>query len=227
MPTQLLIAARSTVFSYLTRVESRVLAIVFISLLLRNMLMGHWNYLFIAWNLFLAYVPILIQQLSLKRFPIGSLPWYAAMAAWLLFLPNAPYIVTDLIHPMTAFQKGVAFGLPLGLLSVGSAAILGMLWFLRSLRHFDEQLDQLGCGDHLRRSSIALITLATACGIWMGRTLRFNTWDVLTKPWEVVTDSAWFIATPMYSEWILVTALILWAVWRAYQRWSWVGEVVE
>jgi len=227
MPTELLIATRSTSFAYLTRVESRVFAIAFISLLFRNMLMENWNYLFLIWNLFLAFVPILIQQLTLKRVTLGSKYWYVGMTAWLLFLPNAPYILTDLIHPITAFLEGRVIGLPLGFLSVLTAGLLGMLWFLRSLRHFDEQLDQLGFNEHFRRGIIALVTIATACGVWMGRGLRLNTWDVLTKPWEVVADSAHFIVTPFYTEWILVTALVLWAAWRAYERWSWVGEVVE
>jgi len=227
MPAQLLIASRSTSFQYITRVESRFLAMAFTSLLLRNILLEDWNYLFLIWNLFLAYVPLLIQQLSLKHVKVGSKSWYSLVVAWLLFLPNAPYIVTDLIHPLTAVQKGLAFGVPLGFLSVISAALLGLLWFLRSLRYFDEQLDQLGFSEPLRRVTIAMITLATGCGVWMGRTLRFNTWDVLTQPWEIITDSVWLITTPMYAEWIIVTSLLLWGGWRAYERWSWVGEVVE
>ncbi|MFK8054563.1 MAG: DUF1361 domain-containing protein [Saprospiraceae bacterium] len=227
MPAQLLIASRSTYFEYITSVESRVLAMAFMSLLLRNILLDDLNYLFLIWNLFLAYVPLLIQQLTLKHARSGSKWWYAAIAAWLLFLPNAPYIVTDFIHPVQSIQKGYSFGVPLGILSVGSAAAVGLLWYFRSLRYFDKQLDQLGIGEHLRRGAIALVTLATGCGVWMGRTLRLNTWDVLTKPWEVISDSAHFIVTPMYAEWILVTALLLWGSWRAYECWSWVGGVVE
>ncbi len=227
MPTQLLIASRTTSLQYFTKTESRVFAIAFISLLLRNMLMEHWDYLFLLWNLFLAFVPILIQQLSLKLATVGSKFWYTILMVWLLFLPNAPYIVTDLMHPIVAYKQGLAFGLPLGLLSVCFTALLGMLWFSRSLRHFDEQLHQLGWDERSRRFAIALVILATACGVWMGRVLRFNTWDVLTKPWQVMSDSAHFISTPIYAEWILVTAIILWGTWRAYERWSWVGEVVE
>jgi len=198
-----------------------------ISLLLRNILLKDFNYLFIVWNLFLAFVPIIIQQLSLKHVSVGSKLWYLTMASWLLFLPNAPYIVTDLIHPITSFQRGKVAGLPLGFLSVISAAGLGLMWYFRSLRFFEKQLDHLGFSDPLRRATIALVALATGCGVWMGRTLRLNTWDVLTKPWQVVTQSAQFITTPMYAEWIFVTALILWCCWRVYERWYWVSEVIE
>lgn len=227
MSTQLLVASRSSEFVYITKVESRVFAIVLLSLLLRNMMLEDWNYLFLIWNLLLAYIPLLLFKLSQKQVAIGSKYWYAIVAAWALFLPNAPYIVTDLIHPITAFQKGLVLGLPLGVLSVLAAAILGMLWFLRSLHHFNDQLDQLGFSEHLRRGITALLVLATAAGIWMGRVLRFNTWDVLTKPWDVVSNSSHLITTPLYAEWILVSALLLWSSWRAYERWSWIGEVVE
>ena len=227
MSTQLLITSRSSNFEYITRVESRVLAMVVLSLLLRNILLDEWNYLFLVWNLFLAYVPLLIQQLSLKHVKPKSWGQLSLMLVWLLFLPNAPYIVSDLIHPFYGVIEARVVGLPLGFLSVMSAAILGLLWYLRSLSYFDHQLNLMGLNVQLRRGAIALVSLATGCGVWMGRSLRLNTWDVVTKPWEVVVESANFLSAPMYAEWALVSALLLWATWRAYERWSWIGEVVE
>lgn len=227
MSAQLLIASRPTSVEYLTRTESKFLAMAFVSVFLRNILLDNWNYLFLIWNLCLAYVPLFILQLSLKHVSIGSKWWYVLMGGWLLFLPNAPYIVTDFVHPISAMLKGKTVGVPLGILSIASAASLGLLWYLRSLRYFDWQLDQLGFSESLRRIVLAAVTFATGCGVWMGRTLRLNSWDVLTNPLKVVNESAHFISSPLYAEWIFVTALLLWGSWRAYERWSWVGEVVE
>ena len=55
------------------------------------------NYIFLLWNLFLAWLPLLFALLALRW---QKRPFLALAAAflWLLFFPNAPYLVTDLIH---------------------------------------------------------------------------------------------------------------------------------
>src|SRR5262249_892992 len=60
---------------------------------------GQVTYLFLIWNLFLAWLPVAYAAVAERAWLAGR-GWLAvpAVALWLLFLPNAPYIVTDLIH---------------------------------------------------------------------------------------------------------------------------------
>src|SRR6185503_8446169 len=72
------------------------LAFTIFLLVVRITLTGQLTYAFIAWNLFLAWVPFVISQRIMgvkNRWKILLL-----FSAWLLFLPNAPYIITDFLH---------------------------------------------------------------------------------------------------------------------------------
>src|SRR5262245_33382879 len=63
---------------------------------------GRTAYIWLGWNLILAWVPLLIALVIARRHAPGTRPsWLLSGvlgAVWLAFLPNAPYLVTDLIH---------------------------------------------------------------------------------------------------------------------------------
>src|SRR5216684_729243 len=65
---------------------------------------GHFRYAFLAWNLFLAWLPLIFALLASEEYQNGSgrnWRFLSLAGAWLLFFPNAPYIFTDLIHLTT------------------------------------------------------------------------------------------------------------------------------
>src|ERR1043165_3830645 len=65
----------------------------------RIYLTGSWRHLYLPWNLFLAWLPLLFA-LAAGRLRHDARRWkfYAAAFAWLVFFPNAPYLLTDLTH---------------------------------------------------------------------------------------------------------------------------------
>ncbi len=202
----------------LSLAEAGLLALTAICVVLMCGLTQQLVYLFLPWNLLLAYMPLVIQ----RNAPIGSSSARQLVLGlvWLLFLPNAPYIITDFIHPLQLSLSAevdadvtiLAFG------AVASAALLGMRWFLRSLLHFEHQLQALQIARSARQLLLALVLVATGCGIWLGRVLRFNTWDVIAQPLSLVRDSLHFIATPQYTCLILLTTLLLWICWLSYRK---------
>lgn len=130
-------------------------------------------YIFLIWNLFLAFVPWWISSYfkSRQRLSWKSLP---LLVLWLLFLPNAPYILTDLFHLKHRSPIPLWFDLVLIL----SFAFLGLLVFYKSLK------DMIG----LFRSYMSprLLTVLTygifwiiSFGLYLGRFLRFNSWDIM------------------------------------------------
>ena len=84
-----------------------VLALAFASLIgcavlaARVVITGHWRHLYLPWNLFLAWLPLLFALAAgrlQERRDARRWKFFAAAFAWLLFFPNAPYILTDLTH---------------------------------------------------------------------------------------------------------------------------------
>jgi uncharacterized membrane protein len=155
---------------------------------------GAIGFRFLIWNLILAWIPMLLALVVYDRYRRGTrLTRLAPLAAlWLLFLPNAPYIVTDFIHlsattPAPLWFDGV---------EVSAYAWTGMLLGFVSLylmhavaRHrFGGPVGWLGV--------FAVLALVSA-GVYLGRVKRWNSWDLLTQPGSMLaqlhtplTDSA-------------------------------------
>ena len=150
------------------------------SLLLYRALETHTHhYQFLIWNLLLAWVPFIVAIGLYDAHRRGLSRWFlgALAVAWLLFLPNAPYIVTDLLH------VGVIAGAPIWFdaAMVSAFAGTGLL---------------LGFGSLLLVQSVVTKSLGAACGwlmlvpalglcavgIVLGRVYRFNSWDALVRP---------------------------------------------
>jgi uncharacterized membrane protein len=136
----------------------------------------HNTYHFYFWNLFLAVIPIAFSR---KLAAHKTINWTSSLliAAWLLFFPNAPYVITDIFH---FYQRP---GMPLwyDLLLVFSATWNGLIAGLISLMQVDRFL-ALHTGKKLHAVLISIFMFAASSGIYLGRFLRFNSWDVVTKP---------------------------------------------
>ncbi len=146
-------------------------------------------YLFLVWNLFLAWMPLAAAWLVL-RLP-GWLPRLAAGALWLLFLPNAPYILTDLLH------LGRAPGAPLwfDLLLLLVYAFTGLLLGFVSLALLHSAV--AGRFGPAAGWLFAIVSLAlSSYGVYVGRFLRWNSWDLLVRPAAVLGDTARQLADP-------------------------------
>jgi uncharacterized membrane protein len=148
-------------------------------LLYRSVETHHDDYDFLAWNLFLAWVPF-IAALTLYDADRRGLPraMRAALAVtWLLFLPNAPYIVTDLLH------VGVLEGAPIWFdaLLVSSFAGTGLLLGFGSLLLVQSVVTR-SAGATWGWLMLAPALGLCAVGIVLGRVFRFNSWDALVRP---------------------------------------------
>lgn len=143
---------------------------------------GAWTFGFLLWNAFLALVPWglarLVERASARRQRATTA---ALLGAWLLFLPNAPYLVTDLLHlrarPPVPHWYDV--------LLLGTAALLGLLAGAFSLVRVQRVLRRHRGGRVARLVVLAAITLS-GFGIYLGRFERFNSWDLILHPWTVL-----------------------------------------
>jgi uncharacterized membrane protein len=161
-----------------------------ISLLaIRIIMTGQLPYIFLAWNLFLAWIPFALSQrlISVKnRWKIFFL-----ISAWLLFLPNAPYIITDFLH----LRQRPPIPYWYDILLLFSAALNGLFLGLVSLLTVEKFLANR-YGNKVSGILILCSFFLCAFGIYMGRYLRWNSWDIIVNPDDVAADISERIFNP-------------------------------
>lgn len=174
-----LIISRFKIISLLT--VSMTLSIVL--LMIRMKLNHSFFYLFLVWNLFLAIIPYAITTYlsTRERLPKWSLLIY--FCAWLLFLPNAPYIITDLLH----LRMSDPYLMWLDVLVVTSFAYNGLMLFFLSLLDMESIL-KLFINGKKRFYVMTFILFLTGFGIYLGRFLRYNSWEIIQNPLGLFTD---------------------------------------
>ncbi|MGB0522956.1 MAG: DUF1361 domain-containing protein [Flammeovirgaceae bacterium] len=153
------------------------------------------KYGFLLWNLFLAWMPLVFAYwLYLKNYPkrflgmpnriIGvseKLTFLTLLGCWLLFFPNAPYIVSDLVHLRWNRETIVWFDAVLFFCFASTGLQVGLF----SLFLIQQTLNQV-VGKWLSWHLIAVSIWLSGFGIYMGRDLRVNSWDLFTKPLELI-----------------------------------------
>ncbi len=162
---------------------------------LRVMLSGSMDYLFLLWNLFLAWLPLTMAYIassfaSRRRYIL--LIVVPAAALWLLFFPNAPYILTDLFHLRHPREHvPVWFDTLLINWFAWTGLLLGV--FSLSLMH-----------DIVRRAFgrvtgwLFVFSVGALCGvgIYIGRFLRWNSWDIIFHPVERLNNLFYYAVNP-------------------------------
>ncbi len=135
----------------------------------------------LLWNLFLAVLPLFwsaaLQAANARRSPLWCGFFFLL---WLLFLPNAPYILTDLIHLSPRPNVPLWYILALLLSCAGTGTLLGYLSLL-NVHAVVEQRFGKTAGWSVAASSLMLCGF----GIYLGRFLRWNSWDAFTRPFAL------------------------------------------
>jgi Predicted membrane protein len=137
------------------------------------------RYLFLVWNLFLAILPLLFSLLAEKTRKKNLVIIFSIL--WLLFYPNAPYFVTDFIHitRKNFFIDGNYYDLEqwLILITVSLGFLISLFSGFVSLDKIKAKLFKNKKG--LEILFIIITSLLSGYAIYIGRFLRFNSWDIL------------------------------------------------
>lgn len=118
-----------------------------------------------------------------------SLVWWVGFFAFVAFLPNAPYVLTDIIHLIDDIRQGYSVWIitlalvPQYLLFMGA----GFFAYVLSLINLGEYLKKQSLTKFIFPAEIILHAL-TAVGIYLGRFIRFNSWDIVTNPDDLVVS---------------------------------------
>jgi uncharacterized membrane protein len=172
----------------------RVAAVLATSALASAMWLARWHLaeadlLFLPWNLFLAWVPWLAA-----RGLAGARTRLAAVllgALWLLFLPNAPYLVTDLVHLRPRPPAPLSYDV----LLFASFALAGCALGWGSIELVHARFART-YGRARAAAAVVLVALLTGFGVYLGRFLRWNSWDLVAQPRSVVADAVAALTDP-------------------------------
>ena len=141
---------------------------------------------FLVWNTLLALVPLALAMLLFRDHVRITVVWWIGIGAWLVFLPNAPYVLTDSIHLLDDIRNASNTDVYFGYLPVyGAFFVIGFASYVLSIRAMRRFLRVRGV-EHGHRIAIELSVHALcAVGMFLGRFVRLNSWDVIAAPASV------------------------------------------
>ncbi len=146
----------------------------------------------LVWNLFLAVLPLLwstaFQAATVRGRPVLAGVFFSL---WLLFLPNAPYLLTDVLHLKPGADVPMWYLLAVLLSCAGAGVLLGYFSLL-TVHAVIEQKYGKRVGWTLAAGSLLLCGF----GIYLGRFLRFNSWEVFTHPTRLLKIVAAQVSNP-------------------------------
>jgi uncharacterized membrane protein len=195
----------------LTARTRAVLSLVGVSLVAVGLLAARWwatgshDHLWLAWNLLLAWIPLglalAIEDGRRRGRPAAFLAGLGLL--WLLFFPNAPYILTDYIH----LEPHAAAPLWYDALLISAFALAGLLLGFASLFLVQAVIrDRFGVLVGWA-TAIGAIGLASV-GIYLGRFLRVNSWDVFTDPNFLLAVARLRLADPLGNPRLIAVSVL-------------------
>jgi len=180
----------------------------------RAVLVDHGDWM--AWNTLLAMVPLFLATRLFRKENERTWRWWLGTAAFVAFLPNAPYVLTDVVHLVTDIRRGhhtdlevlfLVMPLYLGFFTVGFGCYVLALQRLRLY---------LSVTSPRVRWWVVAVALHGLCaiGLYLGRVLRFNSWDIVVSPGRLIgtadtlTDTLPMVAMAvMFMILVVLTAL--------------------
>lgn len=170
---------------------------------------------FLNWNLFLAWLPLIFSyylQLRLQEKKLKFWPITILTVLWLAFLPNSFYLITDFIHIQTSTKASLLIDIVM-LLSYSIAGLaLGYASVYMIHKELKKYIPKPGPD-----GIIAVVFLLNSFAIYLGRYLRWNSWDIVINPAGLLFDvSDRFINPTLYEQTFTTTALFFFYISATY-----------
>lgn len=178
-----------------------------------RVLYGHtWKYNNLVWNLFLAWIPYLFSFIAAAINTVFQRQGWMLLLpglVWLVFFPNAPYLVTDFLH--LEERPPIPLWYDVGLLA--TFAWTGCFLAIASLRTM-QLLVKNYLGWFVSWFFVGTATILSGLGIYLGRFPRWNSWDLFLQPKDILADIALRMSNPFnnlrfFGFTIMFTAFLL------------------
>ena len=188
-----------------------IIAIVFD--LARLDIWGTSNLLYLIWNLFLAWIPYIISLCFIKK-EISVNRFIPLFFLWFLFFPNAPYLVTDVLHIASSSPALLWYDSLLFFFFGWIGLLLGMLSLFNVHQYIKTRLNYF-----FSEIIIIAICFVSSLGIYLGRFERWNSWDMFVHPIILVRHlsnlsiSLTHTGTPLMF--VIIFTIFIYSIYRA------------
>ncbi len=145
---------------------------------------GQFSYRFLLWNLLLAWIPYMISLLIywINTFKKGHPVILLGLGVlWLLFYPNAPYMITDFIHFQINRSFIIWYDFVIYSLFIWTSFLIGFSSIYLVFRTMRQKLNRIICG-----FIVIVVLFLSSFGIYLGRFIRWNSWDALFQPIDLM-----------------------------------------
>jgi uncharacterized membrane protein len=187
--------------------------------ILRIIIWGKFSFAYILWNILLAFIPFVISSLLLsysRRDKFNKILFSIGLFAWILFIPNAPYLVTDFIHLGEIRSVPAIYDIFL----LFSSATVGLALCFNSFFHI-EQIIKIKYSRRTTSVLMGLVILVIGFGMYLGRFLRFNSWDIfinhtslIKNVWKIFSQSASHIEVFFYTLLFFFFLVLSYRAWK-------------
>lgn len=163
--------------SSFNRLLTVFLTFIAVLIVARIIYSGSLRYISMSWNIFLAWIPYVLSCYFFQYSKKEKWKQVFLFASWLLFFPNALYIVTDLIH----LEESTNVPLWYDAVLLFASSFVGLIMAFVSLQKAEYLLN----GFYSRRVvnfTIPVILFLGSFGVYLGRFQRWNSWDVVHDP---------------------------------------------
>ena len=176
-----------------TKILLAFFAFIGLMITVRFIYTGGHGFGFLAWNLFLAWVPFIISATFKKLIDAERWKQVTVFLIWLILFPNALYIVTDLIHldMETAIPKWFDAVL------IFTSSIAGLLMAFVSLLRVEYYLTLKFRNNTVHVIMVAILFLSSF-GVYLGRFLRWNSWDIISNPLNLLYSIVQRVISPIH-----------------------------
>ena len=170
-----------------------------------------------GWDIFLLVIPILLAAWLFTRDRHRGVLWWPGFVLFILFLPNAPYAFTDILHMVFKIRKEpylpvwtiALIVVPEYILYIGA----GLQSYTISLLLLKRYMRRHGLYRLFLPAELCLHMLSSV-GIYLGRRLRLNSWDMLRTPGQVVDQTLDAFSTQDFLVFVVVTFFVLLILYR-------------
>jgi uncharacterized membrane protein len=162
--------------SAVEKLVSILIAFIATLLIARIFYSGYFDYIFLLWNIFLAFIPLKISLLlsNERKIQLRSILYFTA---WLLFFPNSLYIITDLIHLEQRQNVPLWYDAVLLYTCASTGLIMAFISLYKVESLLKEKITRVW-----RNAIIFFCLFLGSFGVYLGRFLRWNSWNILSHP---------------------------------------------
>lgn len=167
----------------------------------------NYNFSWIAFNLVLAFIPVVLTMILTKR--LNKFLRILLLLFWFLFLPNTIYLVSDIQYlPIQFYYSDFPQKIAL-LVQYGTVIFFGFITYFYSLKPLEQEISK---NKNFKTNKLVIITsfnMIIAFGVTLGKFIRIHSWFVFTNSQSVIRGTFEVLMTPKLILYFLLFGILV------------------